>query len=84
MLEELKNWAVEQSLGENAIFELTPQQIDGLFEKAQKEIIRNAGGKKKWEKLSESAKSTKQAGMREKILSDLSKEELKKLPKDKQ
>ena len=84
MLEELKNWAVEQSLGEDAIFELTPQQIDGLFEKAQKEIIRNAGGKKKWEKLSESAKSTKQAGMREKILSDLGKKELEKLPEDKQ
>jgi len=47
MLEELKNWAVEQSLGEDAIFELTTQQIDGLFEKAQKEMIKSAGGKKK-------------------------------------
>ena len=47
MLEELKNWAVEQPLGEDAIFELTTQQIDGLFEKAQKEMIKSAGGKKK-------------------------------------
>jgi hypothetical protein len=74
MLEELKNCAVEQSLGEDAMFELTIQQIDGLFEKAQKE---------KWDKLTESAKSTKQAGMMENILSDLGKKELEKLPEDK-
>ena len=59
MLEELKNWMVEQSLGEDTIFELTIQQLDELFEKAQKEMIKSAGGKKKWDKLSESAKSTK-------------------------
>jgi hypothetical protein len=83
MLEELKNWAVEQSLGEDAIFELTTQQIDGLFEKAEKEMIKNAGGKKKWDKLAESARSTKKAGMMENILSDLGKKELEKLPEDK-
>lgn len=82
MLQELKNWAVEQSLGEDAIFELTTWQIDELFEKAQKEMIKNAGGKKKWDNLSESAKSTKQAGLMENILSDLGKKELEKLPED--
>jgi len=83
MLEELKNWMVEQSLGEDTIFELTIQQLDELFEKAQKEMIKSAGGKKKWDNLSESAKSGKQTGMRESILSDLSKKELEKLPEDK-
>ncbi len=83
MLEELKNWMVEQSLGEDTIFELTIQQLDELFEKAQKEMIKSAGGKKKWDNLSESAKSGKQTGMRESILSDLGKKELEKLPEDK-
>ena len=82
MLKELKNWAVEQSLGEDAMFELTIQQIDELFEKAQKEMVKNAGGKKKWDNLSESAKSAKQAGLMENILSDLGKKELEKLPEN--
>ena len=83
MLEELKKCAVEQFLGEDAILELTIQQIDGLFEKAEKEMIKNAGGKKRWNKLSESARSVKWRGIMESILSDLGKKELEKLPESK-
>ena len=83
MLKELKDWAVEQSLGEDAMLKLTQEQIDENFLKAEKDMIKSAGGKKKWDKLSENAQSTKRAGMMEKILSNLGQEELEKLPEDK-
>ena len=58
-------------------------QIDGLFQKAEKEMIKNAGGKKRWNKLSESTRSVKWGEIMESILLDLGKKELEKLPESK-
>jgi len=82
LLEELKHWAVDQSLGEDAMLELTLPEINALFEKGKEDMIKAAGGKPKWEKLSDGAKSVKQAAMMEKIIGELGKKEFAKLPED--
>lgn len=82
MLEELKIWALEQSFGEKTLRRLKPHEVDEIFEKANKTMVKRAGGKKKWEALSEEIKSIKRAGMREEVLSELGREELEELPEE--
>ena len=44
LLEELKAWAVDQHLGEEAMLGLSMEEINELFKKAEKEMIKSAGG----------------------------------------
>ena len=61
--EELKAWAVDQHLGEEAMLGLSMEEINELLNKAEKEIIMSAGGQSKWNSLSWNVKADKQAKM---------------------
>ncbi|KAF8813366.1 hypothetical protein BYT27DRAFT_7250897, partial [Phlegmacium glaucopus] len=41
LLEELKAWAVDQSLGEEAMLEMSLQDIDAMFKRAEAEMIKS-------------------------------------------
>ena len=62
-MEELKKWAVNQHLGEEAILEKSLQEkMD-----AQRKMIQAAGGQQKWEALPEATKAEKRAKMVENV-----------------
>ena len=58
-MEELKKWAVNQHLGEEAILEKSLQEIYGLQMDAQRKMIQVMGGQQKWEALPEATKAEK-------------------------
>ena len=74
LLEELKAWAVDQHLGEEAMLGLSMEEINELYYKAQKEMIKSAGGQSKWNALSGNVKADKQEKMVEGILAKQGKE----------
>ncbi|KAF8804582.1 hypothetical protein BYT27DRAFT_7213745 [Phlegmacium glaucopus] len=53
LLEELKAWAVDQSLGEEAMLEMSLQDIDAMFKRAEAEMIKSVGSQRKWDALSD-------------------------------
>ncbi len=72
-MEELKKWAVNQHLGEEAILEKSLQEIYGLQMDAQRKMIQAAGGQQKWEALPEATKAEKRAKMVENVVQELGK-----------
>jgi hypothetical protein len=84
LLEELKAWAVDQHLGEEAMLGLSMEEINELYSKAHKEMIKSAGGQSKWNALSENAKADKRAKMVEGILEKLGKEAFEDLEENEQ
>ena len=63
-LKELKAKAVNQHLGEEAILQKSSAEIfDELYRKGEEDMIKKAGGKNKWKKLSPTIKAEKQALM---------------------
>ena len=51
-MEKLKKWAVDQHLGESVMFEKSIWEINELYKKGEREMIRMAGGDNKWKALS--------------------------------
>ena len=72
-MEELKKWAVNQHLGEEAMLEKSVQEIYGLQISAQRKMIRAARGQQKWEALPETTKTEKRAKMVENVVQELDK-----------
>jgi hypothetical protein len=72
-MEELKKWAVNQHLGEEAMLEKSLQEIYGLQMDAQRKMIQAAGGQQKWEVLPEAIKAEKRAKMVENVVQELGK-----------
>jgi hypothetical protein len=72
-MEELKKWAVNQHLGEEAMLEKSLQEIYRLQMDAQRKMTQAAGGQQKWEALPEAIKSEKRAKMVENVVQELGK-----------
>jgi len=72
-MEDLKKWAVNQHLGEEAILEKSLQEIYGLQMDAQRKMTQAAGGQQKWEALPEATKGEKRAKMVENVGQELGK-----------
>jgi len=72
-MEELKKWAVNQHLGEEAMLERSIQEIYELQMAAQKKMIQAAGGPQKWDAFPEATKAEKHAKMVEDVVQELGK-----------
>ena len=72
-MEELKKWAVNRHLGEEAMLEKSLQEIYGLQMDAQRKMVQAAGGQQKWEVLPEATKAEKRAKMVENVVQELGK-----------
>lgn len=79
LFEELKEWAVNQHLGEEKMMDMEIGEIVEYFKKAEEKMIKQAGGKKKWDALSEIKKAEKKAAMLDDAISDLGKDTFKDL-----
>ena len=84
LLKELKAWAVDQHLGEEAMLGLSMKEINKLYNTAEKEMIKAAGGQSKWNALSGNVKADKQAKMVEGILAKQGQEAFKDLEENEQ
>ena len=73
-MEELKKWAVNQHLGEEAMLEKSFQEIYSLQMDAQRKMTQAAGGQQKWEALPEATKAEKRAKMVENVVQELGKD----------
>jgi len=82
LLEELKAWAVNQSLGEEVMLEMPMDEIVQLFQKAESDMIEVAGGQQKWAALSDNAQAEEQAVMLEEVVAELGKEAFDNLSDD--
>ena len=82
LLEELKAWAVNQSLGEEVMLEMPMDEIVQLFQKAESDMIKVAGGQQKWAALSDNAQAEEQAVMLEEVVAELGKEAFDNLSDD--
>ena len=72
-IEKLKEWAVNQHLGEEAMLEKSLHEIYELQMNAQRKMIQAAGGQQRWEALPEATKSEKRAKMVENVVQELGK-----------
>jgi len=72
-MEELKKWAVNHHLGEEAMMEKSLHEIYRLQMGAQKTMVQAAGGQQKWEALPEATKSVKCAKMVKDVVQELGK-----------
>src|SRR6266511_1046598 len=72
-MEKLKEWAVNQHLGEEAMLEKSLHEIYELQMGAQRKMIQAAGGQQRWEALPEVTKSEKCAKMVENVVQELGK-----------
>jgi hypothetical protein len=72
-MEQLKKWAVNHCLGEEAMMEKSLHEIYKLQMDAQKKMVQAAGGQQKWETLPETVKSIKRAKMVEDVVQELGK-----------
>jgi len=82
LLEELKAWAVNQSLGEEVMLEMPMDEIVQLFQKAESDMIKAAGGQQKWAALSDNARAEERAVMLEEVVAELGKEAFDNLSDD--
>ena len=82
LLEELKAWAVNQSLGEEVMLEMPMDEIVQLFQKAESDMIKVAGGQQKWAALSDNAQAEERAVMLEEVVAELGKEAFDNLSDD--
>src|SRR6266511_2740679 len=72
-MEKLKEWVVNQHLGEEAMLEKSLHEIYELQMGAQRKMIQAAGGQQRWEALPEATKSEKRAKMVENVVQELGK-----------
>jgi hypothetical protein len=72
-MKKLKEWAVNQHLGEEAMLEKSLHEIYELQMGAQRKMIQAAGGQQRWEALPEGTKSEKRAKMVENVVQELGK-----------
>ena len=72
-IEELKKWAVNQHLREEAMLKKTLQEIYRLQMDAQRKMTQAAGGQQKWEALPEAIKAEMGAKMVENVVQELGK-----------
>jgi len=79
LLEALKTWAIDQSLGEEAMLEMSLEDIEAMFQKSESEMIKSMGGQQKWDMLSDADKSERRAIMLEKTIAELGQEAFEKL-----
>jgi len=82
LIKNLKNDAINQVLGEEAMLDKSPLELEQSMRDAEKKMIRSAGGKAKWEALSDSAKAEKRATMLEGLVADLGKESFEMLSEE--
>jgi len=82
LLEELKAWAVNQSLGEEVMLEMPMDEIVQLFQKAESDMIKVAGGQQKWAALLDNAQAEERAVMLEEVVAELGKEAFDNLSDD--
>ncbi|KAF8799088.1 hypothetical protein BYT27DRAFT_7227978 [Phlegmacium glaucopus] len=61
------------------MLEMSLQDIDAMFKRAEAEMIKSVGSQRKWDALSDGAKAERQALMLEKTVSELGKEAFEKL-----
>src|SRR6266540_2840422 len=69
-MEELKKWAVNQHLGEDAMLEKSLPEIYELQMSAQRKMIQAAGGQQKLEAFPEATKAEKRAKMVENVVQE--------------
>jgi hypothetical protein len=74
MLKELKEKAVNQHLGEEAMLDKSSGEIHEIYQKGEADMIKAVGGKKKWDNLTSTVQAEKYALMVEKIVADIGKE----------
>src|SRR6266545_539258 len=48
LLEALQTWAIDQSLGEEAMLGMSLEDIEAMFQKSESEMIKSVGGQQKW------------------------------------
>ncbi|HEY1870913.1 MAG TPA: hypothetical protein VGG71_07635, partial [Chitinophagaceae bacterium] len=82
LLEQEKIFATYQSLGEDQIAEKSNEELLPYFLEAQKKMFDLAGGKKKWDMLSEEEKTERHAVSMEQLTKDLGKDHYEKLSDD--
>ena len=75
---------MDQHLGEEAMLGLSMEEINDLYSKAHKEMIKSAGGQSKWNGLSENVKADKRAKMVEGILAKQGRESFENLEENEQ
>jgi hypothetical protein len=73
-MEELKKWAVNKHLGEEAMLEKSLPEIYKLQMGAQRKLIQAASGQHKWEALPEATKAEKHVKMVENVVQELGKD----------
>ena len=73
-MEALKGAAIDQVLGEEAMLDKTTSEIQGIFDKAEKSMIKKAGGKSKWSALPDHCRAERCAVMVESLVAELGKE----------
>ena len=61
LLEALKTWEIDQSLGEEAMLEMSLKGIEAMFQKSESEMIKSMSGQQKWDMLSDADKSERRA-----------------------
>ncbi len=82
MLKELKAWAVDQHLGEEKMLNMTFEEVTKYFQQAEDVMVQKAGGKHKWDGLSEIKKAERKAAMTEMAVTELGKEAFEKLSEE--
>lgn len=74
MLKEMKEKAVNQHLGEEAILNKSSGEIHEIYLKGEADMLKAVGGKKKWDNLASTVQTEKRALMVEKVVADVGKE----------
>ena len=82
LLQQEKQKATFQTLGEDQILQMSNQELLPDFLEAQRDMIESAGGKKKWECLSQLERDERQAATMEKLVIRLGKEHYDTLSDD--
>ena len=77
-----KTNAIHQTLGEKEILDKSTEELLPHFLEANNQMIKNAGGKAKWNSLSENEKSEQKATMLEQLVIKLGKEAFELLSND--
>jgi len=74
LMEALKGAAIDQVLGEEAMLDKTTSEIQEIFDKGEKAMIKKAGGKSKWSALTDHGRAERRAVMVESLVAELGKE----------
>ncbi len=82
LMEKEKTQATYQALGEDDILEKTNQELLPDFQKARQQMIKEAGGEKKWDALTAEEQGDREAKMMEDLTIELGKESFKMLSSD--